>query len=131
MAETCPRCSTEVTLLNTEDAIDHSGLTIVKNARIFYSCPNCGTINLAKELFKKRVSSSIPTESAALKQSANRCGACKKFRSHECPRREYRTSELNRVACISSDSACEEYEPDKKKIRYKRRAFRKAVEAIQ
>lgn len=38
------------------------------------------------------------------------CGQCAKYLGSECPRAEYKERELNRVACLPTDSVCYEFE---------------------
>jgi len=68
------------------------------------------------------------------------CGNCKFFRKLDlCPRQEWKPEfknrwgmHLNHIACLPSDSACELFQPKKRKQkRNAKRVFERMVEALQ
>jgi len=50
------------------------------------------------------------------------CGDCQKYlKREECPRCEYKDQKLNRASCLPTDTACEQFEPRKKREGRERR----------
>jgi len=53
------------------------------------------------------------------RKKAKTCGDCAKYLTYDCPRCEYKDMKMNRVACESTDMACEEFQKKKREKKTK------------